>query len=62
LAVTVAKYETPSHKDINKLGIEPDKIVKQEKPILYTEIGTEKDIQYQTAVKVLATQTVANAA
>lgn len=62
LAVTVAKYETPSHKDINKLGIEPDKIVKQEKPILYTEIGTDKDVQYQAAVKELATQTLANAA
>ncbi len=62
IAVTVAKYETPSHKDINKLGIEPDQIVKQEKPILYTEIGTEKDAQYQAAVKMLATQTVANAA
>jgi carboxyl-terminal processing protease len=61
LAVTVAKYETPSHKDINKLGIEPDQIVKQEVPILYTEIGTEKDVQYQAAVDMLTNQTFANA-
>lgn len=27
VAVTVAKYETPDHHDINKLGIEPDKLV-----------------------------------
>ncbi len=62
LAVTVAKYETPSHKDINKLGIEPDQVIKQQKPILFTEVGTDKDIQYQAAVKILATQTLANAA
>jgi carboxyl-terminal processing protease len=61
LAVTVAKYETPSHKDINKLGIQPDRIIKQETPILYTEIGTEKDVQYQAAVEALNNQTVADA-
>ena len=60
LAVTVAKYETPSHKDINKLGIEPDRTVKQE-PILYTEIGTPKDLQYQAAVEMLSDRKVANA-
>jgi carboxyl-terminal processing protease len=61
LAVTVAKYETPSHQDINKLGIEPDRPVKQQ-PILYTEIGTPKDLQYQAAIEMLTTnQTVANA-
>ncbi|MBE9032972.1 PDZ domain-containing protein, partial [filamentous cyanobacterium LEGE 11480] len=27
LAVTVAKYETPTHRDINKLGITPDQVV-----------------------------------
>jgi carboxyl-terminal processing protease len=61
IAVTVAKYETPSHKDINKLGIQPDRLIKQEAPILYTEIGTEKDVQYQAAVETLNNQTVANA-
>ena len=52
LAVTVAKYETPSHKDINKLGIEPDLVVSQE-PISLTQIATEADLQYQEAVKLL---------
>ena len=62
LAVTVAKYETPSHKDINKLGIKPDKTVTQDKPILYPEIATEKDLQYQAAVDLLHSETIANAA
>ncbi|VEP14554.1 Carboxyl-terminal-processing protease [Hyella patelloides LEGE 07179] len=61
IAVTVAKYETPSHKDINKLGIEPDRVIKQEAPILYTEIGTEKDVQYKAAVEMLTNQTIAHA-
>lgn len=61
LAVTVAKYETPSHKDINKLGIEPDRTVKQE-PIFYTEIGTPKDVQYRAAVEMLTSDRIANAA
>jgi carboxyl-terminal processing protease len=62
LAVTVAKYETPSHKDINKLGITPDQTITQE-PISYSQIGTDSDLQYQTAVKLLTTKTVvANAA
>jgi carboxyl-terminal processing protease len=57
LAVTVAKYETPNHKDINKLGIVPDEIVPQE-PITYDRIGTDLDEQYQTAVKLLSANTV----
>lgn len=62
LAITVAKYETPSHKDINKLGIQPDRVVDQE-PITYNQITTEVDQQYQTAVKLLNHDTiVANAA
>lgn len=52
IAITVAKYETPNHKDINKLGITPNKIVTQE-PINYLEIGTLKDQQYQSAVNYL---------
>lgn len=55
IAITVAKYETPSHKDINKLGITPDRIVTQE-PISYFEIGTEKDLQYQSAVAYLGNE------
>lgn len=53
LAITVAKYETPAHKDINKLGIVPDEIVSQE-PITYAQLGTEADKQYQEALRLLA--------
>lgn len=52
IAITVAKYETPKHKDINKLGINPDYQVTQE-PIAYMQIGTDVDLQYQEAVKYL---------
>ena len=63
LAVTVAKYETPSHKDINKLGIMPDSVVAQQ-PITYSQIATEADRQYQAAVKLLTSKEdiLANAA
>ncbi|MGL5803949.1 MAG: carboxyl-terminal processing protease CtpA [Xenococcaceae cyanobacterium] len=52
LAITVAKYETPAHRDINKLGIVPDEIVSQE-PITYAQLGTEADKQYQEALRLL---------
>lgn len=52
LAVTVAKYETPNHTDINKLGIIPDDVVAQ-KPITYTQIATEADAQYQEALRLV---------
>ena len=52
LAVTVAKYETPNHTDINKLGIMPDDVVAQE-PITYAQITTEADEQYQEALKLV---------
>jgi carboxyl-terminal processing protease len=62
LAVTVAKYETPNHKDINKQGIMPDVLVEQ-KQILPYQITTEADKQYQAAVELLTSQLVlANAA
>ncbi|MFM7365479.1 MAG: carboxyl-terminal processing protease CtpA [Cuspidothrix sp.] len=52
LAVTIAKYETPNHRDINKLGIKPDQIITQ--PIINgEEIATEKDAQYQAAIELL---------
>ncbi len=57
LAVTIAKYETPNHRDINKLGIQPDKIVHTE-PITPLQIGTEADVQYQAAVEMLTQKTV----
>ncbi|MBU7584548.1 MAG: PDZ domain-containing protein [Nostoc sp. TH1S01] len=53
LAVTIAKYETPQHRDINKLGIKPDKIVTQQ-PITREQLATEADSQYQAAVEILA--------
>lgn len=52
LAVTIAKYETPQHRDINKLGIKPDKVISQ--PAINREqIGTEVDLQYQAALELL---------
>ena len=55
IAITVAKYETPDHHDINKKGITPDIELKQE-PISYFEITGDKDIQYQKAVDYLHSQ------
>ena len=52
LAVTVAKYETPEHHDINKLGITPDQIVPTE-PLTRDQFATREDVQYQAAVKTL---------
>ncbi|MEB3225415.1 MAG: S41 family peptidase [Synechococcus sp.] len=61
MAVTVAKYETPLHHDINKLGIMPDETVPQD-PIPYRMMGTDLDLQYQTALDLLTQpQTVARA-
>jgi carboxyl-terminal processing protease len=52
LAVTVAKYETPNHRDINKLGIMPDRVVPLT-PIPPEELGTDRDNQYQAALDLL---------
>ncbi|MFB2833950.1 carboxyl-terminal processing protease CtpA [Floridanema evergladense] len=57
LAVTVAKYETPNHHDINKLGITPDRIVSWE-PTAFDQIATEVDQQYKTAFDLLTTASV----
>ncbi|WP_424097382.1 carboxyl-terminal processing protease CtpA [Moorena producens] len=56
LAVTVAKYETPNHRDINKLGIEPDLEVPLE-AISLSQVGTKADTQYQEAIKLLSSDT-----
>lgn len=53
LAVTIAKYETPNHRDINKLGIKPDQIIPQP-AINGDQIATEKDAQYQAAIELLS--------
>lgn len=57
LAVTVAKYETPNHRDIHKLGIMPDRIVSSD-PIQLNQIGTPADQQYQAAVQLLTGESV----
>ncbi len=57
LAVTIAKYETPKHRDINKLGIKPDKVIPQE-IITREQIATEADQQYQAAVELLTKDSV----
>ncbi|MGD1918731.1 MAG: carboxyl-terminal processing protease CtpA [Pleurocapsa sp.] len=55
LAITVAKYETPNHTDINKLGIMPDDVISQQ-PITYAQIASEADEQYQEALKVVTSK------
>ncbi|WP_066423508.1 carboxyl-terminal processing protease CtpA [Anabaena sp. 4-3] len=57
LAVTIAKYETPSHHDINKLGIKPDQVISQQ-PITREQIATAADLQYQSALEVLRKDSV----
>ncbi|MEM9804579.1 MAG: S41 family peptidase, partial [Cyanobacteria bacterium P01_D01_bin.56] len=52
LAVTVAKYETPAHHDINKLGITPERIVTAA-PLKREQFATSEDVQYQAAVETL---------
>ena len=52
LAVTVAKYETPNHHDIHKLGITPDRVVPTPE-IALESIATAADTQYLAAVKEL---------
>ncbi|MBD1876088.1 PDZ domain-containing protein [Nodosilinea sp. FACHB-131] len=57
LAVTVAKYETPDHHDINKLGIQPDRIVASV-PLNRDTVATDADPQYQAALEMLSQATV----
>ncbi|MDA0672758.1 MAG: S41 family peptidase [Cyanobacteria bacterium] len=57
LVVTVARYETPAHHDINRRGIRPDKRVSLD-PIRRDQIATAADTQYQAAVDLLAQQLV----
>lgn len=52
LAVTIAKYETPHHHDINKRGITPDKPVTASVE-LRQKFGSAVDDQYQAAVALL---------
>jgi carboxyl-terminal processing protease len=57
LAVTVAKYETPSHRDIHKLGIQPDLEIPLE-PISLNQVRTTDDGQYQAALELLTSKSV----
>lgn len=52
LAVTVAKYETPNHRDIHKLGITPDRVVQLE-GVTRKQLATDADSQYQAALELL---------
>ncbi len=52
LAVTVAKYETPNHHDIHKLGITPDLVVPTPN-IPLESAATAADTQYLAALKEL---------
>jgi carboxyl-terminal processing protease len=57
LAVTVAKYETPSHRDIHRQGIMPDRPVPLE-PLARGQAGTAADSQYQAAEDLLIKRVV----
>jgi carboxyl-terminal processing protease len=52
LAVTIAKYETPDHHDINRQGIVPDVSVSLD-PITRDQLATAADRQYQAALDLL---------
>ena len=67
LAVTIAKYHTPSGKDINKHGIDPDVKVEltdsQRQDLWLRErdkLGTLADPQFAKAVELLGKQTTQN--
>lgn len=57
LAVTIAKYETPLHHDINKLGIKPDAYVASSL-LTREQVATKDDTQYQAALELLQKQNV----
>jgi len=57
LAVTIAKYETPNHRDINRLGIMPD-VQTALDPIGREQLGSTSDLQYNKAVDLLINPTV----
>jgi carboxyl-terminal processing protease len=66
LAVTIAKYHTPSGKDINKHGVDPDVKVEltdaQRQELWLRErdkIGTPADPQFAKALEVLGKQIAA---
>lgn len=56
MKVTTAHYHTPSGKDINKLGIEPD--IKVAMPI--QKVGTDEDEQLKKALELAVTEVKEN--
>jgi carboxyl-terminal processing protease len=60
MTVTIAKYLTPSNRDIHKHGIAPDVSVKltedDAKRLKIEDLGTSKDPQYKTAESTLMMQ------
>jgi carboxyl-terminal processing protease len=63
IAVTIAKYFTPSGRDINHKGIEPNVEVKltdaQREKLTRDQMGTPADPQYAKALSILNQQIVA---
>jgi carboxyl-terminal processing protease len=53
IAVSIAKYQTPSGADIHKKGIKPDVPVELSKNFTADQIATSKDSQYAKALEVL---------
>lgn len=60
MTVTIAKYLTPSGRDIHKHGIKPDVLVKlseqEARSLKLEEIGTRNDPQYRVAENTLVKQ------
>ncbi len=55
MAVTIAKYETPLHRDINQAGIEPNQVVEGPPPLPIGDRSAagKEDPQYDAAVQTL---------
>jgi carboxyl-terminal processing protease len=60
MTVTIAKYLTPSGRDIHKHGIQPDLAVKmseeEARTLKFDQLGTRSDSQYQAAETTLSKQ------
>jgi len=60
MTVTIAKYLTPSGRDIHKHGIDPDVVAKLTKAdiqkLRLEDLGTNRDSQYRVAESTLVTQ------
>lgn len=59
LAVTIARYQTPSGRDINKKGIEPDFKIDLPKKFKFEQVATPQDPQYARAAQILTEKIVA---